>query len=183
LLELFKSDRKITTNDSHCNFALHEPNSDNQQAKGVIETVLLPNEVSCCVIHIDELAELLFLVKDWRALWNGSVDVSSPGKPVYRPTVMHPKDYSFDLGLSVPLRIKDTFHEDFYLTLWLLAGDMIVKINHLTTYEPTDRELICYCYRITYKSYNTPLHRKRVIYLHEKIIAKVVSRVLQVNIT
>ncbi|XP_054284352.1 uncharacterized protein LOC129001164 [Macrosteles quadrilineatus] len=153
-----------------------------KHVENITVSLTLSNGVKCHILHIDDVAQVLFKIKDWRSLWDGHVETSS-NKFTHHPTVLFPKEYAFDLGLSVPLQIKDVFENEFYQTLWLLAGDIIVKVEHLTTYEPTDRELICYCYRITYKSYNAPLYRKRVIFFHEKIIAKVISKVLKVNIT
>ncbi|KAG8329777.1 hypothetical protein J6590_079405 [Homalodisca vitripennis] len=158
-------------------------NSDTFQAFSAVETLVLPNGISCHIIHVDLLAQVLFQLEDWRSLWDGEVDSSSSGKPTFHPKSLFPREHAFDLGLSVPLHLKNQFENRFLLVLWLLAGDMIVKTEHLSTYFPTDRELVCYCYRITYTSHTAPLHRKRVIHIHENIIAKFISKSLRVNIT
>uniref|UniRef100_A0A1B6FGK3 Uncharacterized protein n=1 Tax=Cuerna arida TaxID=1464854 RepID=A0A1B6FGK3_9HEMI len=156
---------------------------DKFQAFNAVETLVLPNGISCHIIHVDLLAQVLFKLEDWRSLWDGKVDSSNSGKPTFHPTSLFPKEHAFDLGLSVPLHLKDQFENRFLLVLWLLAGDMIIKTELLSTYFPTDRELVCYCYRITYTSHTAPLHRKRVIHIHENIIAKFISKSLRVNIT
>lgn len=147
----------------------------------VIDTILLPNKGFCYLVHLDELAQVLFKV-DWRSLWNGNVEVSAKGHPVLNTISLFSKSFSFDISLSVPLFFKREFESKFFFILWLLAGDLIVKTEHISTYLPTDRDLICYCYRLTYRSYNAPLFRKRVIQIHEEIVAKFVCMYLKVKL-
>lgn len=149
----------------------------------IIELMVLKNGITCHVCHIDEIAQVLFKMDDWRLLWNGNVDCSQSGSRTFTPHSFYPREFSFDLGLSVPLSFKDDFEEKLFLCLWLLAGDIITKTELISTYLPPDRDLACYCYRMSYKSFNAPLYRKRVIYIHEKIIAYHVSKSLRINIT
>lgn len=146
-----------------------------------IDTVLLPTKVFCHLIHLDKLAQVLFKV-DWRSLWSGNIELSALGHPVLSSISLFSRSFAFDISLSVPLYFKREFESKFFLILWLLGGDLIVKIEHISTYLPTDRDLICYCYRITYRSSDAPLYRKRVIQIHEEIIAKFVCRYLQVKL-
>lgn len=186
LLILFNSIHKLTTTKENDNVVfqriilstsctLFDPTVD------VIDTILLPTKVFCHVIHVDKLAQVLFKV-DWRSLWSGHVELSALGHPVFNSISLFSKSFAFDISLSVPLNFKKEFESKFFLILWLLAGDLIVKTEHISTYLPTDRDLICYCYRITYRSSNAPLYRKRVIEIHEKIIAKFVCTYLQVKL-
>lgn len=147
----------------------------------VIDTILLPTKVFCHLIHVDKLAQVLFKV-DWRSLWSGNVELSALGHPVFNSISLFSKSFAFDISLSVPLHFKNEFESKFFLILWLLAGDLIVKTEHISTYLPTDRDLICYCYRITYRSSNAPLYRKRAIQIHEEVIAKFVCSYLQVKL-
>lgn len=186
MLTLFKSVYQLTTIKEKDNVVferllLSTSSSIVHPTVDVIDTILLPPKVFCHLIHVDKLAQVLFKV-DWRSLWCGNVELSTLGHPVFNCISLFSKSFAFDVSLSVPLYFKREFESKFFLILWLLAGDLIVKTEHISTYLPTDRDLICYCYRITYRSSNAPLYRKRAIQIHEEIIAKFVCRYLQVKL-
>lgn len=186
MLTLFKSVYQLTTIKEKDNVVferllLSTSSSIVHPTVDVIDTILLPPKVFCHLIHVDKLAQVLFKV-DWRSLWCGNVELSALGHPVFNCISLFSKSFAFDISLSVPLYFKREFESKFFLILWLLAGDLIVKTEHISTYLPTDRDLICYCYRITYRSSNAPLYRKRAIQIHEEIIAKFVCRYLQVKL-
>lgn len=177
------TERKIECCAKGSEFSI-EANINSQQSQSLVELLELPNGISGCTVHLDRIAQFLFGLSDWRQLWSGKVDfpssVNSP--PKFCSVSLFPRAYEFDISLSVPLHMKENFDKEFLLGLWLLAGDIIVNVAHVSTYLPTDRELICFCYRITYKSFTAPMFRKRVIEIHEKIIADYICKSLKASL-
>lgn len=186
-LKLFESGGKLSFKELSSTIyqCVHICNSNKMSCKKtkVFDVILLHNGISVHICYVDALAQVLFKLDDWRMLWNGDVGVSKSGHPSFYPISLFPKEYSFDLGLSVPLEFKEEFENEFFVTLWLTAGDIITKTELLSTYLPSDREIICFCYRLTYKAFKGPLYRQRTIYIHEQIIANLVSKYLKINIT
>uniref|UniRef100_A0A1B6DKF6 25S rRNA (uridine-N(3))-methyltransferase BMT5-like domain-containing protein n=1 Tax=Clastoptera arizonana TaxID=38151 RepID=A0A1B6DKF6_9HEMI len=138
--------------------------------------------VECCLLDIDKLAMILFKTIDWKCLWTkgGYIKENDEGLPQFMPHILHTRIYTFDICFSDN---KDFTEDKFFKVLWHIAGDIIESIQLLNIYEPKDRDFLCYCYRINYRSYSYPFYRKRVIDIHKNVIGKMLSSVLKVNIS
>jgi len=93
---------------------------------------------------------------------------------------IYPCAFMFDLTLCSNVDFNIT---EFYLALYNYAGSIIDNIDFVDYYlSPIDKK-IKRTYRITYKSNHIPLYRKRVIDLHQNIIANFVENRFNVMIS
>lgn len=181
LLHLFEIDTNSINVKSHSEYIDFLP----EDFKNCIEFGTVTYEsmsTESCVIHFDNLAMRLFGINDWRCLWakGGFVREKEVGLPVFYPYSLYPCMYTFDICFSDN---KDYTEEKFVSVLWHIADDIIASVQLLNVYEPPDREFTCFCYRINYRSYTTPLYRKRVIDIHQNVIGKMLNSVLKLNIS
>lgn len=85
---------------------------------------------------------------------------------------IYPCTFTFDLTLSTD---PDFDTAEFYQSLYNYAGSIIENVNLIDCYLSPDNEKIKRTYRIDYKSKYVPLYRRRVIELHQNVIANFVK--------
>ncbi|XP_076764618.1 ferredoxin-fold anticodon-binding domain-containing protein 1 isoform X3 [Xylocopa sonorina] len=94
-------------------------------------------------------------------------------------TNMHTHAYVFDMTIC----INENFDPiEFYVLLYNHAGYIINDVNYMGSYVCSG-EIEKRTYRINYKSSCLPLHRKRVIDLHQNLIANILENNLNVSVS
>lgn len=92
---------------------------------------------------------------------------------------IYPCTFMFDLTLSTQTNFNTI---EFYQLLYNCAGFIIDNVDLIDCYlSPVDKRTKR-TYRITYKSNFLPLYRKRVIELHQNVVANIVENQL-INVT
>lgn len=92
---------------------------------------------------------------------------------------IYPPAFTFDITICVT---EDFNPLKFYTTLYNHAGRIVDEINFIGSYISPSKEKITKTYRITYKSYIVPLHRQRVIQMHQNLIPNILEENLNVVI-
>ncbi|XP_075211751.1 uncharacterized protein LOC142318949 [Lycorma delicatula] len=134
--------------------------------------------VEFSIIKLDNLAKFLFRLNNWQELWAEGNQIEFKDTITLRTPSLSPCTYIFDLSFS----IKGEFAEQqFFNILWCL-GNIISDVELISVYEPSNKNTKNYCYRIKYKSYELPLHRKRVIDIQQNVIGKALVNMLNVII-
>ncbi|XP_078049932.1 ferredoxin-fold anticodon-binding domain-containing protein 1 isoform X2 [Augochlora pura] len=88
--------------------------------------------------------------------------------------------YTFDITFSV----NGTFNSiDFYVLLYNFAGCIISDIKFIRLYEFPIDKVQKRTYRISYKSDSLPLYRKRIIDIHQNLIARILEDNLNVSVS
>ena len=90
------------------------------------------------------------------------------------------RTYAFDITFSVDEKFDSA---KLYTLLRNYAGRVISDVAFVRSYECPLRKVEKRTYRISYKSYYFPLHRKRVIDLHQNIIASILEENLNVLVS
>ncbi|CAL7939434.1 unnamed protein product [Xylocopa violacea] len=94
-------------------------------------------------------------------------------------TSIHIHTYVFDMTIS----INENFDPiEFYTLLYNHAGHIINDVNYVGSYVCSG-DIEKRTYRISYKSDCLPLHRKRVINLHQNLIANILEENLNVSVS
>lgn len=88
--------------------------------------------------------------------------------------------YAFDITFSVGEKFNSA---KFYTLLCNYAGHVISDVDFVCSYKCPLQKVEKRTYRISYKSYYFPLHRKRVIDLHQNIIASILEDNLNVLVS
>jgi len=109
----------------------------------------------------------------WKDITNNIQDKSD-----YYIKCIYPCSFTFDLTLSTDRNFNTA---EFYQSLYNYAGSIIKNVN-LIDYYPVD-EKIKRTYRIDYRSNYMPLYRKRVIELHQNVIANFVEDKFNVTVS
>lgn len=93
---------------------------------------------------------------------------------------IYPCNFTFDLTLSTD---GDFNTAEFYQSLYNYAGSIIENVDLINCYLSPVDEKIKRTYRINYKSNYVPLYRKRVIELHQNVIANFIEDKFKVTIS
>lgn len=111
----------------------------------------------------------------WKDMANNIQDKSDYGfKCIY------PCTFTFDLTLSTD---EDFSTAKFYQSLYNYAGSIIENVDLINCYlSPIDGK-IKRTYRINYKSNRIPLYTKRVIELHQNVIANFIEDKFRVTVS
>ncbi|KAL6255828.1 hypothetical protein P5V15_013071 [Pogonomyrmex californicus] len=99
----------------------------------------------------------------WKDITNNIQDNS-----VYDIKCIYPCIFTFDITLSTDRNFNTA---EFYQSLYNYAGSIIENVNLIDCYLSPVTDKIKRTYRIDYKSNHIPLYRRRVIELHQNIIA------------
>lgn len=93
---------------------------------------------------------------------------------------IYPCNFTFDLTLSTD---GDFNTAEFYQSLYNYAGSIIESVDLINCYLSPVDEKIKRTYRINYKSNYVPLYRKRVIELHQNVIANFIEDKFKVTVS
>jgi len=93
---------------------------------------------------------------------------------------IHPCSFIFDLTLSTDRNFNTA---NFYQSLYNYAGSIIDNVDLINCYHSPVDEKIKRTYRINYKSNYMPLYRRRVIELHQNVIANFVEDKFKVTVS
>ncbi|XP_014252460.1 uncharacterized protein LOC106668326 isoform X2 [Cimex lectularius] len=136
-------------------------------------TYCVYNSHECCSINIDKLCSYLYQV-DSHQLWLGTCLNN-----IFIPLSIFPKQYDFDVSFGSDRTIDE---RTFRTILYRLPCGIISSIRLLSVFHPEEIQMIYYCYRITYVSYEYPLHRLRVIKYNYNVLCKTLEKFFKVNI-
>ncbi|KAL0125098.1 hypothetical protein PUN28_004325 [Cardiocondyla obscurior] len=103
--------------------------------------------------------------------WKGMIN-SLQNKLDYELKCIYPCTFTFDLTVSTDEYFNTA---EFYQLLYNYAGSIIENVDLIDCYSSPDDKKIKRTYRIDYKSNYIPLYRKRVIELHQNVIANFVE--------
>lgn len=95
-------------------------------------------------------------------------------------TNMNAHIYKFDITFSVNEEF-DPIH--FYMILYNHAGEIINDVTFITSYKSPLTEIERRTYRISYTSDCIPLYRKRIIAIHQNLIADILENNLNVLVS
>lgn len=93
---------------------------------------------------------------------------------------IYPCTFTFDLTLSTD---EDFNTPEFYQSLYNYAGSIIENVDLIDCYSSPVNGKIKRTYRINYKSNYMPLYRRRVIELHQNVIANFVEDKFKVTVS
>lgn len=93
---------------------------------------------------------------------------------------IYPCGFTFDLTLSTD---RDFDTAEFYRSLHNYAGSVIESVDLIDCYRSPVDEKLRRTYRIDYKSNCLPLYRRRVIELHQNVIANFVEDKFKVTVS
>lgn len=93
---------------------------------------------------------------------------------------IYPCTFTFDLTLSTD---EDFNMPEFYQSLYNYAGSIIENVDLIDCYSSPVNGKIKRTYRINYKSNYMPLYRRRVIELHQNVIANFVEDKFKVTVS
>lgn len=88
--------------------------------------------------------------------------------------------YTFDITFSTDEKFNPV---ELYILLYNYAGRIIEDINLVRVYKSPSQKAENRTYRISYKSDRLPLHRKRVIDIHQNLIASILEDKLKVLVS
>lgn len=91
---------------------------------------------------------------------------------------LNPPIFQFDMTFTINQDFDDYY---FLKILYNNAGRIIKNVKYLRCYQFPDTFKTAKTYRIFYHADDVPLYRKRVIYIHENIITKIVNDNLDVK--
>lgn len=130
--------------------------------------------VDACIIYPDRLTEFFFGKHTWRQCWSDQVTVkkfkNAPPEVLVRKPGLNPP--VFEMEAVLHLGEKPFNKEKTFRTLWLAAGHVIEKAEKMS--DSGNVSLV-----IKYRSHDIPLYRRRVQDIHQKIVCKMLSKVLK----
>lgn len=142
-------------------------------------SVLYKNRyVDASIIYPDKLTEFFFGKFTWRQLWSDQITVkkyknAAPEVMVRKPGLNPPV---FEMEAVLHLGDKPFDKEKVFRTLWLAAGHVIEKVEKMS--DSGNVSLV-----IKYRSHEIPLYRRRVLDIHQKIVCKMLAKVLNVPVS
>ncbi|XP_051168108.1 ferredoxin-fold anticodon-binding domain-containing protein 1-like [Leptopilina boulardi] len=111
--------------------------------------------------------------------WNDIVRVENL-KINSEPISLYPLNFTFDITVIVENYFSDS---KLFGVLFNFAGKIIDNVELIDSYEFSNCNKKTRTYRIKYMSHFIPLHRKRVINIHQNIIAKILEENLPVTVS
>lgn len=128
-------------------------------------------------INLDLICSSIFSITI-RELWTENIKFDHFKNKLVLPS-LYPLLFKFDICFGTN---KELEFEQFYYILHQVPDKFVESVNLLSIYRPVDSDEKFYCFRLVYRSYKMPLHRKLVIEIHQNVIGKLLEKVLNVRI-
>lgn len=140
------------------------------------------NEVKAkYVFYLQRLAQFLSCSNDWRVIFSHANKVDVNNKILnFHFAHLSPVEYKFDINFTI--QTDNYSHEKFFTCLWYLIPEVIQEVQLVNEHQNPLEPYKSYLYRISYKSYDRPLYRKKVIDIHQNVVGKYLNSLLGVKV-